>query len=116
MEIDYFDWSMAEATDKTATNTDSYACFQPGTVNTVYTIAAADAERFKSEGMRIKGTGLDVSKIAIGQLGQSAVEAVESDKQLPVEYFDLNGMKVETPSRGIFIRRQGADVTKVVIR
>ena len=116
MEIDYFDWSMAEATDKTATNTDSYACFQPGTVNTVYTIAAADAERFKSEGMRIKGTGLDVSKIAIGQLGQSAVEAVESDMQLLVEYFDLNGMKVETPARGIFIRRQGADVTKVVIR
>lgn len=116
MEIDYFDWTMAEATDKTATNTDSYACFQPGTVNTVYTIAGADAERFRSEGMRIKGTGMDVSKIAIGQLGQSAVVEVESDMQLPVEYFDLNGVKVDVPASGIFIRRQGAHVTKVVIR
>lgn len=116
MEIDYFDWTTATATDNTATNTDSYACFQPGTVNTVYTIAEADADRFKAEGMRIKGTGLDVSKVTIGQLGQSAIETVTFDSEAPVEYFNLNGVKVETPSNGIFIRRQGSQVTKVVVR
>ncbi|MDE5904870.1 MAG: hypothetical protein K2H27_05880, partial [Duncaniella sp.] len=33
----------------------------------------------------------------------------------PVEYFNLNGLRVENPSNGIFIRRQGDKVTKVAL-
>lgn len=33
----------------------------------------------------------------------------------PVEYFTLQGVKVENPSNGIYIRRQGDKVTKVAI-
>ncbi|MDE6510526.1 MAG: hypothetical protein K2L00_00305, partial [Muribaculaceae bacterium] len=34
----------------------------------------------------------------------------------PVEYYNLNGVKVSEPSDGIYIRRQGAKAEKVVIR
>ena len=92
-----------------------YGCFQPETTETTYTIAAADADRFKTEGMRIKGTGLDVSKVEIGKLGLSAIDAVEAAAAAPVEYYNLNGVKVSVPSAGVYIRKQGNVVEKVVI-
>lgn len=46
--------------------------------------------------------------------GVSAVEVVDSYS--PVEYYNLNGQKVANPSDGIFIRRQGGNATKVIIR
>ena len=43
-----------------------------------------------------------------------AVEAAEADA--PVEFFNLQGVRVTAPANGIFIRRQGTKVEKVVIR
>lgn len=43
-----------------------------------------------------------------------AVEAAEADA--PVEFFNLQGVRVAVPANGIFIRRQGTKVEKVVIR
>lgn len=40
----------------------------------------------------------------------------EDDSLQPVEYFNLQGIKVSNPDRGIFIRRQGKQVSKVLIR
>lgn len=48
---------------------------------------------------------------------ESGVEAIEADNaNAPVEYFNLQGVRVENPENGIFIRRQGTSVEKVVIR
>ena len=44
--------------------------------------------------------------------GNAAV--TELDANAPVEYFNLQGVKVANPEGGVFIRRQGASVTKVV--
>lgn len=41
---------------------------------------------------------------------------VDNNADAPVEYFNLQGMRVENPANGIYIRRQGTEVTKVVIR
>ncbi len=38
-----------------------------------------------------------------------------ADADAPVEYFDLQGRRVSNPSRGIYIRRQGATAEKVII-
>lgn len=48
----------------------------------------------------------------------SGVESVadDADNDAPVEYFNLQGVKVDAPANGIYLRRQGAEVTKVVIR
>lgn len=51
-----------------------------------------------------------------GKNGTVKVNAVNADENAPVEYYNLNGMRVENPSNGIFIRKQGATAKKVVIK
>ena len=45
---------------------------------------------------------------------EAGVKNVEIDNNLPVEYFNLQGVRVENPENGLFIARQGKTVTKVV--
>ena len=47
----------------------------------------------------------------------SGVEGVTvADENAPVEFFNLQGIRVENPENGLYIRRQGNSVSKVVIR
>lgn len=46
----------------------------------------------------------------------SSVANVEDNDNAPVEYYTLQGVKVDEPSKGIFIRRQGSKTTKVAIK
>jgi len=49
--------------------------------------------------------------------GLTGIDDIEiNTDNTPVEYFNLQGVKVENPSNGIYIRRQGDKVTKVAIR
>lgn len=45
----------------------------------------------------------------------SSVEAIEIENA-PVEYYNLQGVRVSNPENGLFIVRQGSKVTKQVIR
>lgn len=45
----------------------------------------------------------------------SAVEDVNIDKDAPIEYFNLQGVKVENPENGIFIIRKGAKTYKAIL-
>lgn len=48
--------------------------------------------------------------------GRSGVDApLVPDSTAPVEYFDLRGIRVDKPAGGLYIRRQGATVTKVLV-
>ncbi len=38
------------------------------------------------------------------------------DENAPVEYFNLQGVKVAEPASGLYIRRQGSNATKVVVK
>lgn len=49
------------------------------------------------------------------QGGTVEIEDVVAE-DAPVEYFNLQGIRVENPSNGIFIRRQGNTVTKVLVK
>ena len=40
----------------------------------------------------------------------------DEDTNAPVEYYNLQGVKVAEPSNGIFIRRQGSKTTKIAIK
>ncbi len=46
----------------------------------------------------------------------SGVEGITINENAPVEYFNLQGVRVAEPENGIYIRRQGSNVSKVVIR
>lgn len=45
----------------------------------------------------------------------AGVENVEIDNNAPVEYYNLQGVKVANPANGIFIKVQGSNATKVVM-
>lgn len=46
----------------------------------------------------------------------SAVANIEADENAPVEYYNLQGVRVANPENGIFIRRQGSKSTKVLVK
>ena len=46
----------------------------------------------------------------------SAIEDIEIDNEnAPVEYYNLQGVKVQNPENGLYIKKQGKKVTKVVL-
>ena len=48
-------------------------------------------------------------------LGTSGIEEVGVDANAPVEYYNLQGVKVANPENGIFIKKQGGRTSKVVL-
>ena len=42
------------------------------------------------------------------------VNEIEADKNAPVEYYNLQGVKVANPEGGIFIKKQGSKAEKVL--
>lgn len=52
----------------------------------------------------------DDSKVPTG------VENIDAAETAEVEYFNLSGLRVANPENGIFIRRQGNKVTKVLVK
>lgn len=50
------------------------------------------------------------------QAGGSGVADLTVDENAPVEYYNLQGVKVANPENGIFIRRQGTKVEKIMIK
>ena len=47
--------------------------------------------------------------------GTTDIEGVDADENAPIEYYNLQGVKVENPEKGIYIKRQGTTVTKVML-
>lgn len=43
----------------------------------------------------------------------TGIDGIVADENAPVEYYNLQGIRVENPENGIFIRRQGSNTTKV---
>jgi hypothetical protein len=53
----------------------------------------------------------NLSKISTTSVGNIAV-----DENAPVEYFNLQGVRVANPSNGIYIQRQGSKAKKVLVK
>ncbi len=43
-------------------------------------------------------------------------EVITDTDNAPVEYYNIQGIKVENPANGLYIKRQGDKVTKVIVR
>lgn len=54
----------------------------------------------------------------VAKQSPTSVEGIgeDVDENAPVEYYNLNGVRVAEPENGIFIRRQGSKVTKIIVR
>ena len=58
-----------------------------------------------------------ISTITVNYKAKSRVDDVAEDNvPAPVEYYNLQGIRVMNPSEGVYIRRQGSSVSKVIIR
>ena len=49
------------------------------------------------------------------EANSSAIENIAVDANAPVEYFNLQGLRVNNPENGLYIRRQGNKVSKVIL-
>lgn len=45
----------------------------------------------------------------------AGIAGIEADQNAPVEYFNLQGIRVNNPENGLYIRRQGNKVSKVIL-
>lgn len=59
--------------------------------------------------------GNELIKFASGSGIFTGIENISSDSNAPVEYYNLQGVKVENPSNGIFVKKQGSKVSKVAL-
>lgn len=46
----------------------------------------------------------------------TGIEGIVVDENAPVEYFNLQGVRVSNPENGLYIRRQGNKATKVLVK
>lgn len=46
----------------------------------------------------------------------SGIDAIEADTNAPVEYYNLQGVRVANPESGLYIRRQGNKVAKILVK
>ena len=56
----------------------------------------------------------NINTITVTYDTATAIEEIEAENA-PVEYYNLQGVKVANPENGIFIKKQGAKATKVVL-
>lgn len=55
-------------------------------------------------------------KSNVKEIDESGVDAIAPDaSEVPVEYYNLLGVRVANPSNGVFIKKQGNKVTKVIL-
>lgn len=70
--------------------------------------------------IRIVGQGFNITKLVLvrSKGGASGILNViaNEDNDSPIEYYNLQGVKVTNPSNGVYIRRQGSKTTKVMVK
>lgn len=60
--------------------------------------------------------GCHIYFITVTTSSSSSIQTIAVDENAPVEYYNLQGMRVENPTHGIYIKRQGSSVKKVIIK
>lgn len=61
---------------------------------------------------------VELGRIEVLRDGTTGVDdiATDTDDNAPVTYYTLQGVQVENPTAGLYIARQGNQVSKVLIR
>lgn len=78
---------------------------------------SANTGKRRQAKLALAAPGSFVNFIVDQEAGEAGIDTITpADNQAPVEYFNLNGVRVENPSNGVFIRRQGTTVSKVIVK
>lgn len=84
--------------------------------NTQYSATVATVGRTVFSGEIVELLSDPSNEVYFGSQSGIAAVGADTDTAAPVEYFDLSGRRVANPSAGLYIRRQGASVEKVILR
>lgn len=57
-----------------------------------------------------------VDNIKIYSDGSNAVTEIMNDIESPIEYYNMQGVRIEKPEHGLYITKQGSKVQKIIIR
>lgn len=105
------DWSALHTNDE-ATSVEN----ADGTVTMTFPVTASDIAVINSAKEFIINSDANILSINLPG-AESAISEIEADNaNAPVEYFNLQGIRVANPDNGIFIRRQGSKVSKIMIK
>lgn len=108
------DWNQLNDLNTTFTNVDSYGAFQPDVTTSSVTLNASDAATLAKGGLIISGWNLNLTKVVFGDTSSMVDAVVVDNSNAPVEYYNLQGVRISQPAPGtIVIRRQGTDVKKI---
>lgn len=84
---------------------------------------SADMEAYKDKTVRLSFKTVHnlmpyvfIDNVAIDNAKADGIGSVAADSDGTVEYYNLQGVRVDNPSGGVYIRRQGNVVTKTLIR
>lgn len=67
-------------------------------------------------GAKIQGDKVTLKKAYIMHKGSDGIADITVDENAPVEFFNLQGVRVANPENGLYIRRQGNKATKVFVK
>lgn len=77
------------------------------------TLPAADKEY--QWGVQAIDTAKAGGKFATGSFATSGVADVEADCEVEAKYYNISGIEVKNPAKGIFIVKKGDTASKVVL-
>lgn len=66
-------------------------------------------------GYKLQALDDDSNSVGAALDTESGVSEIEADENAPVEYFNLQGVKVDNPEKGLYIMHQGDKVVKVIL-
>ena len=82
-----------------------------------YTIAGVEAGTYDVTGVVAIYSGKPQFYVTgYEKVVDTGIADIVADENAPVEYFNLQGIRVENPENGLYIRRQGNKVTKVIVK
>lgn len=93
-----------------ALNTDCVVAQSKGAEGTFYTnVAPANVSAVAAE-------DYNLPNLYVYYSAGTGVEDIITDANAPVEYYNLQGVRVANPENGLYIRRQGNKATKVLVK
>jgi hypothetical protein len=108
--------SVGDLTNDTAIMLYSYGDNFTNATITTSDNSTVDTSKFSVEGGDLKLTTNSDGSVTLEDLTPAGIANVEADAaDAPVEYYNLQGQRVANPTNGVFLRKQGATVTKVRI-
>lgn len=91
-------------------NTDCVVAQSKGAEGTFYTnVAPANVSAVAAE-------DYNLPSLYVYYSAGTGVENIKADANAPVEYYNLQGVRVANPENGLYIRRQGNKATKVLVK